>query len=303
MYKQILLLLLLSISIALPQLSIKGKKIHNEQLNKYYSVDEFIKSLNSDSNFVNDKNFTNYKKYVNRLKFKKSKYIYGISLMSIAVGHDGIVNSDEFQDDESPPGVKNIAFGILLSSSYYTYNTSKKKKSLCNVIRRHNNIYSKNKIIDFFPPDRWDGSVSFGFMSEKTPVSIIEYSGLFNIDKHSEFYLAIGSMLFGSGIGSGYKYYFKNKSSSSMFISLGSHLSYLGTSGQGMTIYGLNISPGFSIINKSKVTLKTTYREKFGGELKNLEFKKSAINIGISFLYMGDNSIGAFPFINLERRF
>ncbi len=32
-----------------------------------------------------------------------------------------------------------------------------------------------------------------------------------NIDEHSDFYLAIGSMLFGSGVGSGYKYYLKNK--------------------------------------------------------------------------------------------
>ena len=300
--KQFLIIILFT-SVVLSQLAIKDKQIHNEEINKYYSVDEFIESLNSDTNFLNDEDFINYKKYANRLKFKKSKYIYGVSLMSILVGHDGIVNSDEFKDDESPPGAKNIAFGILLSSSYYGYNTSKKKKSLYNVIQRHNDIYSKDKIIDFSPPDRWDGSVSFGFLSEKTLVSIIEYSGLFNIDKHSEFYVAIGSMLFGSGIGSGYKYYFKNKTSSSIFISLGSHLSYLGTEGQGMMIYGLNIAPGFSIINKSKVSLKTTYRGKFGGALKNLEFKKSAINIGISFLYMGDNSIGAFPFINLERRF
>jgi len=303
MNKQILLLLL-SISIALPQLSIKGKKIHNEQLNKYYSVDEFIKLLNSDANFVNDKNFINYKKYVNRLKLKKSKYIYGISLMSIAVGHDGIVNSDEFQDDDSPPGIKNIAFGILLSSSYYAYNTSKKKKSLSNVIQTHNNIYSKDKIIDFSPSDRWDGSISFGFLSEKAPVSFIEYSGLFNIDKHSEFYFAIGSMLFATGVGSGYKYYFKNKFTSSIFISIGSHLSHFGTADNlGMTIYGLSISPGYSIVYKGKSSSKITYRERFGGELKNLEYKKSAINVGISVLYMGDSSFGAFPFINLERRF
>ena len=308
--KQFLIIILFT-SVVLPQLAIKGKQIYNEEINKYYSDVEFIELLNIDGNFDDDENFVKYKKYVNRLKFKKSKYIYGFSLMSVATGYDGIVNADEFQDDDSPPGVKNIAFGIMLSSSYYSYNIFKKKKSLYNLIQKHNNIYvtdkiidySKDKIIDYSLSDRWDGSISFGFLSEKTLVSIIECSGLFNIDKHSEFYLAIGSMLFGSGIGSGYKYYFKNKSSSSMFISLGSHLSYLGTSDQGMTIYGLNISPGFSIINKSKVTLKTTYREKFGGELKNLEFKKSAINIGISFLYMGDNSIGAFPFINLERRF
>ena len=126
------LIIVLFISVAFPQLSIKGKRIHNHEINEYYSDDEFIESLNSDTNFLNDEDFINYKKYVNRLKFKKSKYIYGISLISILVGHDGIVNSDEFKDDENPPGAENIAFGILLSSSYYGYNTSKKKKSLYN---------------------------------------------------------------------------------------------------------------------------------------------------------------------------
>jgi hypothetical protein len=154
------------------------------------------------------------------------------------------------------------------------------------------------------PSDGSDSSISFGFLSEKIPVSIIEYSGLLNIDEHSEFYFAIGSMLFGTGVGSGYKYYFKNKFTSSIFISIGSHLSHLGTADDlGMTIYGLSISPGYSIIHKGKSSPKITYRERFGGELKEAEYKKSAINIGISFMYMGDNSIGGYPFINLERRF
>ena len=299
MHKQ--LIIILSISIVFPQLSINGKQIHNNKINKYYSDDEFIKTLNSDTNFVNDENFINYKKYVNRLKFKKSKYIYGFSLMSIAAGHDGIVNSDEFQDDEDPPGAGNIAFGILLSSSYYAFNTSKKKKSLYNIIQRYNDIYSKDKIIDSPSLNRWDSSVSYGFLSEKTPVSVIEFSRLFNIDKNSEFYVTFGSMLFASGIGLGYKYYFTNKSTSSIFISFGSHLSHLGTADNlGMTIYGLNIAPGYSIIKKISSS-NITYREKFGGELKKLEYKKSSINIGISFHYMGDNSFGFFPFINMEK--
>jgi len=102
-----------------------------------------------------------------------------------------------------------------------------------------------------------------------------------NIDEHSDFYLAIGSMLFGSGVGSGYKYYFKNKYTSSKFISLGSHISHLGTAdSQGMTIYGISISPG-----------------------KKMEYNGKLYNLGISFMFMGDNSFGAIPFINLERRF
>ena len=149
----------------------------------------------------------------------------------------------------------------------------------------------------------WDSSASYGFLSEKIPVSLIEYSRLFNINKHSEFYVAIGSMIFATGVGSGYKYYFKNKFTSSKFISIGSHLAYLGTADMGMGVYGVSISTGYSIIYKGKLAPKITYRETFGGELKEREYKKSAINIGISFIYMGDNSSGAYPFINLERRF
>ena len=167
--------LLLFISVAFPQFSIKNKRIHNHEMNEYYSDDEFINRLNSDPNFVNDENFISYKKYVNRLKSKGSKCIYCFSFMSIAAGFDGINNPDDFQDEDNPPGVENIAFGILLPLSYHTYNSDKKRKTLYNVIQRHNNIYSKDEIIDFSPPDRWDSSVSYGFLSEKIPVSIIEY--------------------------------------------------------------------------------------------------------------------------------
>ena len=49
--------LLLFISVAFPQFSIKNKRIHNHEMNEYYSDDEFINRLNSDPNFVNDENF------------------------------------------------------------------------------------------------------------------------------------------------------------------------------------------------------------------------------------------------------
>jgi hypothetical protein len=273
--------LLLFISVAFPQLSIKNKRIHNHEINEYYSDDEFINRLNSDPNFVNDENFISYKKYVNRLKSKGSKCIYCFSFMSIATGFDGINNPDDFQDDDNPPGVENIAFGVLLPLSYHTYNSDKKQKTLYNVIQRHNNIYSKDKIIDFFPPDRWDWSYSIGFLSEKSTFSAIEYSVLYNVNKHSEFYGSIGSFFAINGISSGYKYYFKNKSTPSIFISLGSHISYLGIAAfEGMTIYGISISPG-----------------------KKMEYNGKLYNLGISFMLMGDNSFGAIPFINLERRF
>ena len=134
----------------------------------------------------------------------------------------------------------------------------------------------------------WDTSGSFGFLSEKNPVSIIEFSGLYNLDKQSEYYVSLGSMLFASGIGCGYKYYFQSKYTNSLFISFGTFLSHLGTADDtGLTIYGFSLSPGYSIIK---------HEELFLG-------KKNAINIGLSLMYMGDSSIGAFPYINIEKRF
>ena len=152
----------------------------------------------------------------------------------------------------------------------------------------------------------WDSSISYGFLSEKTPVSVIEYSGLFNINKNSEFYATVGTALMGSGIGLGYKYYFKTKSTNSIFISFGSQLSHLGTAQDGMTIYGLSISSGYSIIRKGVSLVKgvvPVYREKFGGEVKAIKLKKNSLNIGVSFMYLGGHSFGFLPFIYIERRF
>ena len=136
------------ISVAFPQLSIKNKRIHNHEIDEYYSDDEFINRLNSDPNFVNDENFISYKKYVNRLKSKGSKCIYCYSFVNIAVTFYLINNPDDSPDEDNPPGLQNIAFGILLPFSYHTYNSDKKRKTLYNVIQRHNNIYSKQYYSD-----------------------------------------------------------------------------------------------------------------------------------------------------------
>ncbi|MDG1848129.1 MAG: hypothetical protein P8J35_05780, partial [Candidatus Marinimicrobia bacterium] len=122
--------LLLFISVAFPQFSIEGKRIHNHEINEYYSDDEFINRLNSDPNFVNDENFLSYKKYVNRLKFKGSKCIYCYSFISIGAGVSGINNPDDFQDEDNPSeleniarleNIANIAFGILVPLTYHIY--------------------------------------------------------------------------------------------------------------------------------------------------------------------------------------
>ena len=68
----------------------------------------------------------------------------------------------------------------------------------------------------------------------------------------------------------------------------------------GITLYGLNLFLGYSII-KSNQSLKNTFVYKYWKEIKTLEFKKSCTNIGLSFMYMCDNSIWVHPFINFEK--
>ena len=310
-----LLILILSISVVFPQLSIKDKQIYDNKINKYYSADEFIKSLNSDTNFVDDKNFMNYKKYANRLKFKKSKYIYGLSLMSIVTGHDGIVNSDEFKDDDDPPGVENIAFGILLSSSYYAYNTIKKKKSLYDVIQRHNNIYSKDKIIDLPPPNNYTfkGNASYGLFSERIPFSILAYTISMHTNEHSEFYATIhGMILYGAGIGIGYKYYNSSKMNSSSFMSICAHTTTLGTFDSGIGIQGISLSPGYSwFLGEKKYSTQKFSWKTLTSSMESINMK-TFLNIGISLTYAYQNNqnetnpkydFGLLPFISLESKF
>ena len=160
-------------------------------------------------------------------------------------------------------------------------------------------------IVDLYATDikstkKWNTSISYGFLSEKTPISMLEFSKLLNIDTHSELHVTFATMIFGTGVGSGYKYYFKNKSFSSIFINLGSFLFYLGTADDGQAMYGLNISPGYCILRDSKTF---SYREKFGGELKYKKYKKSSLNVGFSLILMGDKSAGFIPFISWENIF
>ena len=303
---------MLSISIGFSQLSIKDKQIYNNTINKYYSDDEFIEFLNSDSNFVSDDFFLKYKKSVSRLKFKKSKYIYGFSLMSILAGHDGIVNSDEFQDDDSPPGAKNIAFGILLSSSYYGYNKIKKKKSLYHVAQKYNDLYSEGEAPNLNSPynHHWSGGTSYGFFNEKIPISFLDFSLSLHTSEHSQFYGTFHYLIFGGGIGLGYKYHYLSKIESSPFISICAHSSIIGDGYE--SISGISFSPGYSIsLGKREYSQQ---KMDWGSlrPIRELKFRRVFINIGISFTYANlgslgsaedEYSLGILPFINLESKF
>ena len=143
----------------------------------------------------------------------------------------------------------------------------------------------------------WGGSVSYGFLSEKITFSFFDFSYLYNFNEYSEFYGTFSYLIFGGGIGLGYKYYTENKSKSSMFISTCAHYSLMGDGYE--TFYGISIAPGYSILKERKTIVN---KQRFRGELKSNKYKKTALNVGVSFMYMGDNSIGVLPFISLENR-
>ena len=286
-----LLIIILSISVVFPQLTIKDKQIYNNNINKYYSDNEFIKSLNSDTTFVNDENFINYKKYVNRLKFKKSKYIYLFSLASIGTGIDGIQNPDEHVDDDSPPGLPHIIIGLLLSPSYYGYNKINKDRSLFYVVQKYNDLYSEYETTDSIPPYNYlqfnlGVSASFGLNSEKGIPTLVNGSLLINITNNLELFTTFGTILFGGYIAGGFKYYINSNSDTRLFTSISRMSGAYFDSMDELT--GTLFSLGYSI--------KST--------------KRSFLNIGYSYVFASTNELTDYdnkskfgsPFINIEFR-
>jgi hypothetical protein len=291
MYKYFIIIL--SISIGFPQFSIKDKQIYNYTFNKYYSDDEFITSLNSDTAFLNDKNFLNYKKYVNRLKFKKSKYIYLISLASIGTGIDGIQNPEEHVDNDSPPGSPHIMVGLLLSSSYYGYNKINKDRSLFYVVQKYNERYDGYETTDSIPPYNYlqfnlGVSASFGLNSEKGIPTLVNSSLLINITNNLELFTTFGTILFGGYIAGGFKYYINSNSDTRLFTSISRMRGSFGVSlDSHQELSGILFSLGYS--------LKST--------------KRSFLNIGYSYVFASTNewlydnkSEFGSPFINMEFR-
>ena len=289
MYKYFIIIL--SISIGFSQLSIIDKQIYNSTLNKYYSDDEFITSLNNDTTFFSDENFLNYKKYVNRLSFKKSKYIYLLSFGSIATGIDGIQNPDEHVDNESPPGTPNIIAGLLLSSSYYGYNKINKDRSLFYVVQKYNERYDGYETRDSIPPHNYlqfnpGVSASFGLNSEKGIPTLVNGSLLINITNNLELFTTIGTILFGGHIAGGFKYYINSNSDTRLFTSI-----------------SLMNGRGFDSQEKLTGTLFS-----LGYSLKST--KRSFLNIGYSYVFASSDGMSDYgnksefgsPFINIEFR-
>ena len=127
-----------------------------------------------------------------------------------------------------------------------------------------------------YPSKDWSWSSSFGFSSEKVTLSFYDVSLLYNIDENSELYGAFSYMIFGGGIGLGYKYYIQCKSKSSLFVNTGAQIYVLGENHNLDAV--LNTAAGLS--------LRKTGR-------------KTSFNIGISLLFPVEEII---PFIYLQRR-
>ena len=140
--------------------------------------------------------------------------------------------------------------------------------------------------------NRLDMAISYGFLSEKIPVSFFDFSAIMNLSSKSEIYTSFSYVIFGGGLGIGYKYYLSNESESSQFISTSAHYSILGDGYQ--HFYGISIAPGYCIkLKNNTYTTREVVKE----------FKKTSMNIGLSFTYMGDHSYGIMPFISWENRF
>ena len=150
-----------------------------------------------------------------------------------------------------------------------------------------------------------DRSLTIGFLSEKIPLTIFDFSILRSTRKHSEMYGTFSYLVFGGSLGLGYKYYTKNKYKSSMFVSTCAHYSVLG---DGLDIYyGISIAPGYSIkIKRNPFLGEIVYRDRFGQIRRKKEYKKHALNIGLSLTHMFNQSESptmVIPFINVESRF
>ena len=176
----------------------------------------------------------------------------------------------------------------------------------------HNDIYSKDKIIDFPPPNvyTFKGNLSYGLFSERIPFSILAYSISMHANEHSELYATIhGMVLYGGGIGIGYKHHFSSKVNPSSFVSICAHTSTMGDGYQ--TWSGISLSPGYSWFLREKKynTKKFNWKTLTSSwELINI---KSFLNIGISLTYAYSNNQygtnpkyewGLLPFISFEMR-
>ena len=296
------------LSFLFSHLLVEDNLIYNNSTYKYYSHDELIVFLDQDINFVGDKDFIKYKKSVDRLNFKSMKYILGFSAMNIVVGIDKYNNPEEEEDPNSYKN--NFSMSVVLPISYYAFNRIRRDNSLYRITQKYNNLYSEEKLSNFKPPYNWSGGISYGLFSEKIPIGFFNGSLFLNKGEHAQFYATFQSIIFGGGIGLGYKYYLKPKIKSSPFISICAHSSVMGDGYD--EISGLSFAIGYSKLLKEKQYEQRKYDWKNSKYYSRLVTEKVFMNIGLSFSYVsnftsGDEeekySLQVIPFINSEIRF
>ena len=274
--------LLLFISVAFSQLSIEGKRIYNNKINKYYSHDELITFLEQDSDFVGNKDFLKYKNSVKRLKFKSMIPVYAYSVAAIT---GGIYNYNHPEENPENPEVykDNFAASVVVPLSYYTFNKVRRDKSLYYVVKNYNNLYSEEKLPDSKPHYTWSGRWSIGYQSEKTPFSGLDIYFLGRLNEHKEIFTGVGTIMFGGGLFTGYKHYLNDFSKPSPYMSISYHGGVYYDTGAELT--GIFPSLGFSLPIS----------------------KNSFLNFGIGYVFMQKNTMNDFrgkkgfvaPFLNL----
>ena len=150
---------------------------------------------------------------------------------------------------------------------------------------------------------------SFGFQSEKTPVSLFDAYLLFRLNEHQEIFTGFGTIIFGSSLFTGYKHYLNDFSKPSPYMSISYHggsyydsESELGDREAAHQYTGIFPSLGYS----KPISEET---------IKNISFlfdpfvpKYGFLKIGIGYVFMLKNTTNDFegkkgflaPFLNLS---
>ena len=141
---------------------------------------------------------------------------------------------------------------------------------------------------------------SFGFQSEKTPVSLFDASLLFRLNEHSEIFTGFGTIIFGSSLFTGYKHYLNDFSKPSPYMSISYHGGSYFDSGD--ELIGIFPSLGFSL-PMSEEAMRIHFFSSYPLKNRNNTF----LNFGIGYVFMQKNTMSesdgkkAFlaPFLNL----
>ena len=172
----------------------------------------------------------------------------------------------------------------------------RRDKSLYYVVKNYNNLYSEEKLPDSKPPYTWSVGMSFGFQSEKTPVSLLNGYLLFRLNEHQEIFTGFGTILFGGSLFTGYKHYLNDFSKPSPFMSISIHGGSYFDSGSELT--GIFPSLGYSLpISENGFSLPIS--------------ENAFLNFGIGYVFMQKNTMLDFegkkgflaPFLNLSFNF